>query len=98
MMLLYFWLILTTSLISFTAYGFDKQWAKSGQQRVPERLLHLLAVLGGWPGAWLGQRVFRHKTQKRSFRLVFWLMIVLHISITTIILSGWDYSHHSPRR
>jgi uncharacterized membrane protein YsdA (DUF1294 family) len=43
---------------------------------VPERTLHLLALLGGWPGAILGQRHFRHKTRKVSFLFAFWAVVV----------------------
>lgn len=40
-----------------------------------------MALLGGWPGALLGQRQFRHKTKKLSFLIVFWLVVVLHVAI-----------------
>lgn len=67
-----------SSLITFALYGFDKRRAIGGGSRVPERTLHLGELLGGWPGAFLAQRVFRHKTQKASFRRVFWLIVLLH--------------------
>jgi uncharacterized membrane protein YsdA (DUF1294 family) len=69
-----------SSPTAWTAYGLDKRRASSGGRRVPERTLHLLALLGGWPGALLGQRRFRHKTQKVSFRIVFWVVVVLHVA------------------
>ena len=69
------------SLVCFIAYGVDKRQAVNGRRRVSERTLHLLAFLGGWPGALLGQQHFRHKTQKVTFRLVFWLVVVLHVGI-----------------
>ena len=61
------------SVVTFAVYGFDKAAARRNGRRVPERTLHLLAVLGGWPGAYLAQRVFRHKTVKQPFRRIFWL-------------------------
>ena len=69
------------SLVAFITYGLDKQRAINGTRRVPERTLHLMALFGGWPGALLGQRQFRHKTQKVKFRVVFWLVVVLHLGI-----------------
>ena len=69
-----------TSVLSFILYGFDKRRARLDGQRVPEKRLHLLALLGGWPGAMFGQRVFRHKTVKTRFRIVFWLTVVCHIT------------------
>jgi len=69
------------SLVAFVAYGIDKQSAQTGKRRIPERSLHLLALLGGWPGALAGQRVFRHKTRKVSFRVAFWLVVALHLAL-----------------
>jgi len=73
------------SLACFIAYGFDKRRAGNGGRRVSERTLHLMAFLGGWPGALIGQRQFRHKTQKGSFRIVFWLLVVAHIGIVSAV-------------
>ena len=67
----YLGLVAVTSLASFAAYGLDKRRAAVGGRRVPERTLHLLASLGGWPGAILAQRQFRHKTRKVSFQIAF---------------------------
>lgn len=63
------------SLLLFGMYGWDKSAAKSGSQRTAEATLHLLGLAGGWPGALLAQQVFRHKTQKQPFRLVFWCAV-----------------------
>jgi uncharacterized membrane protein YsdA (DUF1294 family) len=80
----YLSLVGVTSLASFLAYGVDKRRAGIGGPRVPERTLHLLDLLGGWPGGWLGQRRFRHKTQKASFQFVFWLTVMVHLAA-----AGW---------
>ena len=64
------------SLVVFVAYGIDRRRAAEGGFRISERTLQLLALLGGWPGAWLGQRLFRHKTRKLGFQLVFWMVVV----------------------
>jgi uncharacterized membrane protein YsdA (DUF1294 family) len=74
-------IVALTSLAAFAAYGWDKRRARRQGRRVPENTLHLLALLGGWPGALAGQRVFRHKTQKLGFRVVFWLVVVLHLGV-----------------
>lgn len=78
---IYLGLVFVMSVVCFTAYGLDKRRAVNGNRRVPENTLHILALLGGWPGALLGQRQFRHKTQKMSFLIVFWLVVVLHFAI-----------------
>jgi uncharacterized membrane protein YsdA (DUF1294 family) len=69
------------SLASFFEYGWDKGQAANGGRRISEHTLYLMAFLGGWPGAFLGQRQFRHKTQKVSCRIVFWIVLVLHVGI-----------------
>lgn len=66
----------TLNVLTFAVYGFDKAAARKKAQRVPERTLHILAALGGWPGAYMGQRVFRHKTLKQKFRRIFWFTLL----------------------
>lgn len=70
---------LFASLVAFVVYGFDKRRAQGGGCRIPEKTLHLIAVIGGWPGALVGQKVFRHKTQKLSFQVVFWCCVLLNV-------------------
>jgi uncharacterized membrane protein YsdA (DUF1294 family) len=64
------------SVVTFVAYGLDKSAAEKGRWRTPENTLHLLSLLGGWPGALVGQRVFRHKTRKQPFRAIFWVTAI----------------------
>lgn len=66
------------SLVSFAAYARDKHAAGRGQWRTPESTLHLLDLLGGWPGGLLAQQVLRHKSSKRSYQAVFWCTVVLN--------------------
>ena len=46
---------------------------------MPEARLHLLELLGGWPGALAAQGVFRHKRRKARFMAVFWFIVRLHV-------------------
>lgn len=66
------------SVLAFLYYAFDKSAARSGRWRTPESTLHLFGLLGGWPGALLAQRIFRHKTRKLSFQVAFWITVVLN--------------------
>jgi uncharacterized membrane protein YsdA (DUF1294 family)/cold shock CspA family protein len=66
------------SLISFGQYWQDKARALNGARRTPEKSLHLVELLGGWPGALLAQQIFRHKTRKASYQLVFWMIVAAH--------------------
>jgi uncharacterized membrane protein YsdA (DUF1294 family)/cold shock CspA family protein len=69
------------SLLTFLVYAKDKSAAKKGKWRTPESTLHLLAFAGGWPGALIAQQKLRHKSQKQSFRFVFWITVVLNCSV-----------------
>lgn len=64
------------SLVTFATYGADKSAAVKGTWRTSESTLHLLALVGGWPGALAGQKVFRHKTRKQPFRTIFWFTVI----------------------
>ena len=77
---------LLLSLVTFFCYGIDKRNAIKGLWRISEKTLHLWAVVGGWPGALLAQKVFRHKTQKRSFIVMLWLVITTNISVFSYYL------------
>lgn len=67
-----------SSAATFAAYALDKRRAVNGGSRLRERTLHLLALLGGWPGAHAGRWLLRHKTRKRGFSFVLWLITLLH--------------------
>lgn len=74
------------NLAVFLAYGVDKRAAQRGDWRIPEAQLHSLEFLGGWVGAFVAQKFFRHKTKKKSYRVMFWLMLVLQGAAIYIIL------------
>jgi uncharacterized membrane protein YsdA (DUF1294 family) len=67
------------SIATFFVYAIDKKAARNGQWRIPESLLHLLALLGGWPGALAAQSILRHKLHKHRFMRVFWLTVGLNL-------------------
>lgn len=71
------------TLATLLTYGFDKRRAQRGGRRVPERTLHALALLGGFAGAFLGMRFFRHKTKKPLFLVVLLLAALLHAAVWT---------------
>ncbi|MCL5426913.1 MAG: DUF1294 domain-containing protein [Gammaproteobacteria bacterium] len=68
------------SVIAYITYAIDKKAAIKNRRRVSEKSLHLLGVLGGWPGALLAQQRLRHKTQKTSFQLIFWITVALNLA------------------
>jgi uncharacterized membrane protein YsdA (DUF1294 family) len=69
---------LVINALTFWTYARDKKRAEAGEWRVPEAQLHLLELLGGFPGAWVAQRCLRHKTSKVSYQILFWLIVVAY--------------------
>ncbi len=74
-------IITTMSLLTVLAYAHDKRQAIRGGWRIPEFRLHLLELFGGWPGALVARHWLRHKTQKGSYRRVFWFIVLLHLTL-----------------
>ena len=74
-------LYLSASIVSFAVYWFDKSAAQAGRWRTRESTLHLLSLIGGWPGALVAQRVLRHKSKKQSFQVVFWATLLLNCAV-----------------
>lgn len=78
--------LISINFVTFIAYGVDKRAAKKGEWRIPEADLHTLEFLGGWSGALLAQKFFRHKTKKKSFRTDFYLVILAEFAVIALIL------------
>ena len=78
--------LISITLVTFAFYGFDKHQSTRNRLRIPEVILHILALIGGTIGAILGQLTFRHKTQKSSFRIIFYLIITLQIILAVLYL------------
>ncbi len=69
------------NVVSFFVYGIDKWKAKHNRWRITEAALLLLAVLGGSIGAWIGMRVWHHKTQHKKFKYGVPLILVVQVAI-----------------
>jgi uncharacterized membrane protein YsdA (DUF1294 family)/cold shock CspA family protein len=76
------------SILTFLAYRWDKSAARKGQWRTKESSLLLLGLAGGWPGAVVAQKVFRHKTRKVSFQVAFWGSVVVNGVAVGWLLTG----------
>ena len=72
------YLYLGASVVTLAAYAFDKAAAQSGRWRTRESTLHLLGLMGGWPGALVAQGVLRHKSKKQPFQILFWATVTLN--------------------
>lgn len=68
------------SLLTFSLYAHDKSRARNRGWRTSEQTLHLYELAGGWVGGFIAQRRLRHKTIKRSYQVVFWTIVAIHIA------------------
>jgi uncharacterized membrane protein YsdA (DUF1294 family)/cold shock CspA family protein len=74
------------SVLAFYLYWRDKFAAQRHAWRTPEAVLHAASLAGGWPGAWLAQRLLRHKSAKESFRQVYWGTVAMHWALLALFL------------
>lgn len=86
------WMIVV-SVLAWLNYRSDKKAAEAGAWRVSETMLHTLELFGGWPGAFLAQRRYRHKTKKASYQAIFQSIVFLYqLAALDIVLDHrlWD--------
>ena len=75
--LMYFCIVI--NIITFLVFGYDKRQAKNNKRRISEFHLLLLTAIGGTIGGLLGMNFFKHKTNKFSFILSFYTIMILQI-------------------
>ncbi len=91
----YHWLgiyALCLSAVAYWLYALDKRRAEAGLWRIPEAQLHLLELLGGWPGAFLAQRRLRHKCSKCSYQAMFCLIVLIWHFAALDSFQNWRYT------
>jgi len=74
------------NVVTFFMYGFDKWKAKKSKMRIRETTLLGLAVLGGSIGAWLGMKVWHHKTLHKKFRFGVPAIIIIQLLLIGYLL------------
>lgn len=72
------------NVAAFWLMGVDKQRAKRGEWRIPEKTLFFPVIIGGGLGGVLGMRCFRHKTKHPQFQYGFPAIAVIEFA-----LLGW---------
>lgn len=71
--------LLIINFIGFFAMFLDKQKARKGKWRIPEKTLFLLALIGGSLGTTLGMHTFRHKTKHWYFKFGMPLIFIVQL-------------------
>ena len=75
------------NIVSFFLYGIDKYKAKKNKWRISEATLLMMAVIGGSIGAWVGMRLWHHKTMHKKFKYGIPIIIILQISLVVYLHS-----------
>ena len=75
----------TINVATFFTFGIDKLKARRDKWRIRETALLLLAILGGSLGAWLGMKVWRHKTKHKKFKYGIPLILIVQIAALAVI-------------
>jgi len=74
------------SIITYVVYARDKTAAQNAGRRTPEYTLHLMSLVGGWPGALIAQVHLRHKTRKPSFMIGYWFTVIVNCMALGVIV------------
>lgn len=80
-----FYYLLAINIITFVVFVWDKRRAIYNERRVPEKILWLLAVIGGSPGGLIAMEVVRHKNRKMGFVLV--MLVILLTQMIAVYLA-----------
>ncbi len=81
---IYLAFIVAINIVTFGFYGFDKNQAIKKGGRVPELILHYLAIIGGATGGIAGLFLFNHKTSKTNFIIILGVSLLVHLIIFLI--------------
>jgi len=82
---------LGASVMTFLVYAVDKSKARRGAWRTPEKWLHMLSFIGGWPGAAIAQQGLRHKSKKKAFRVGYWLTVIANLAALLCLIAMTYY-------
>lgn len=85
--------IVIVNIVAFCLYGIDKSAAIKQKQRIPNRVLLLLAVFGGSLGALAGMYTFRHKTKKWYYTITVPLLLMIQIAAVVLLLNSCGASY-----
>ena len=77
--------LLAINAVAFIVYGIDKYKAKKAKWRISEATLLLLAVVGGSIGAWMGMKVWHHKTMHKKFKYGIPAILLIQIALMTYL-------------
>ena len=80
------------NIVSFFLYGIDKYKAKKNKWRISEATLLMIAVIGGSIGAWVGMRLWHHKTMHKKFKYGIPVIIIFQVALAVYLLINIDWT------
>jgi len=78
--------LIVINVVTFFIYGIDKWKAVRSKWRISEAMLLGLAVIGGSIGAWLGMKVWHHKTMHKKFKYGIPVILIVQIALLVLYL------------
>ncbi|HIR07080.1 MAG TPA: DUF1294 domain-containing protein [Candidatus Pullichristensenella stercoripullorum] len=84
LLLFYF---IAINIITFIAFGVDKQKAIEQKSRIRIITLLGLSFIGGAIGGWIAMYTFRHKTKKDYFTVGLPLIVLMHIVVILYLMN-----------
>ena len=87
--ILLYYIIISTIL--FALMGVDKLKAVLHKWRISEKTLLCLGASGGFLGGFAAMALFRHKTKKSIFWVVYTLSVVIHVIATILLINAEVY-------
>ncbi|EME27766.1 hypothetical protein Gasu2_43890 [Galdieria sulphuraria] len=88
-------------LVNTTAaglFGLDKEQARTGGWRIPEKVLCSTALVGGWLGGFVAMRKFHHKTKKQSFLQKYYACVAANIGLMGLLAAPTKLRNHLMQR
>ena len=90
MMNIILYYLLAVNIATFLLYGIDKYKAKKNQWRISEATLLTMAAIGGSIGAWVGMRIWHHKTMHKKFKYGIPIIIIMQVALAVYLLTNID--------
>ena len=90
MMNIILYYLLAVNIATFFLYGIDKYKARKGRWRISEATLLTMAAIGGSIGAWVGMRIWHHKTMHKKFKYGIPLIIIMQVALAVYLLTNID--------
>ena len=82
--------LLIVNVLAFIIYGFDKYQARKAGRRIPEATLLIWAGIGGSIGAWMGMKLWHHKTLHKKFKYGIPIIIIIQVALAVYLLTNID--------